>query len=494
MTQDVFGFRYAFVYRQGHAMELYKEDGLQVEALSSLQVRMLEANRIPRLLPLTIHEEDLQVKLVYALSATRMLSHLLKIEAFSVPQLAKLMYAVVCAIEESHNYMLLESNFVLKENFIYIGRDWSDVYLTYIPLEKQEEAVDVCQTIEKLLSKLIMYLSDENQTHMLSWQQTLYAQNQSIRGLKSALLQLMDESSAKWQQKEEEVGQIEVGLPKSYLKSVDLAHEPQAAQAAQPHSHKIELESSLSSNPSKSMTFTRLNTRTLWYTLALFLVCLALLWQQYVAHPSTSSLQLVTGATLLLGDIVFILLFRGLPTRGEKDSFKQSINQQKQANRIESPHLMGLPTNLAMALPASPAAMNMKQYYADLPNHTTLLRPSQSNATVVLGQSKPQPSGPRLEYICHGMNQSVLIQKELFTIGRKDDQVNVDLPLEEAGVSRIHAEIIRFGVTYQIRDAGSTNGTYLNDEQLVVYQGYPLKDGDCIRILRHEWRFRIADK
>ena len=61
-------------------------------------------------------------------------------------------------------------------------------------------------------------------------------------------------------------------------------------------------------------------------------------------------------------------------------------------------------------------------------------------------------------------------------LGRGD----VEIKLEDPFASNRHARISREGRTLVIEDLGSTNGTYLNEEQLNGPQ--PLHDGDRIRI------------
>jgi hypothetical protein len=62
------------------------------------------------------------------------------------------------------------------------------------------------------------------------------------------------------------------------------------------------------------------------------------------------------------------------------------------------------------------------------------------------------------------------------TLGRGDVEIKLDDPF----ASSRHASITRQGRTLVIEDLGSTNGTYLNDEQLSGPS--PLHDGDRIRI------------
>ena len=60
--------------------------------------------------------------------------------------------------------------------------------------------------------------------------------------------------------------------------------------------------------------------------------------------------------------------------------------------------------------------------------------------------------------------------------GRHPD---ADIFLDDITVSRRHAEIVRTGDSYSLRDAGSLNGTYLNRERI---DDAPLSNGDELQI------------
>lgn len=480
MTQEVFGLRYEFVYRHGHLMELFKEGGLEASELSSLQVRMLEANQIPRLLPFDIHEVDSNIRLLYRLSSKRMLSHVLKVENFSIRLLAKLMYAIVCTLDESKNYMLCEMNFVLKDNFIFIGQDWSDVYLTYAPLNIAHDVDESYLAIDALLHKLILRLGEEEQVQLQAWVPTHLARK-SFQAYKEALLKLMDEPILKRETiatppSETIVAPVpEQGLPKAHWKHDEAKHiQPKTENPI------------LSKREQMQLSFIPLQQRWRWMTIAFILILLAFLWQQYLESPSTSLLQIIAGTTLLLGDVGFVLLFLGRP-----DFSSRMIQNQKSSSTA---HNIYDPGNEVMLDDANYATdpLDIQHYYQNLTLHTTLLSPSHSNATVLLGKSpKRDQLGPRLERQVEGVNQTVPINSEVFTIGRGDSSSRVDYVVEDVGVSRIHAEIVQTSNGFQLRDAGSTNGTFLNEFPLVTYQGYTLKDGDIVRIIRQELTFRL---
>ena len=74
----------------------------------------------------------------------------------------------------------------------------------------------------------------------------------------------------------------------------------------------------------------------------------------------------------------------------------------------------------------------------------------------------------------------VAIDKPLFTIGRK---LGTDLHIGNTDVSREHAEIVRNGGQYLLRDRGSRYGTFVNGETVTER---PLANGDRIRLGRSE--------
>jgi hypothetical protein len=539
LTQVVFGLFYEFKYQHGHLMELFKGEGLNSKDLSSLQIRMLEANQVPHLLPLAIHEVDSCIRIHYPLSSKRMLSHVLKVEPFTLNHFAKLMYTIVSTLDESKNYMLNEANYVLKDHFIFIGLDWSDVYLTYVPLAMPHDEEDILPTLDKLLKKLSKHVVEAEQQAIQNWI-AKSTSLQTLQAYKEAFLSLMDEtlgdrdvtSSHSFSDNDKRNNSLvqpsshnqtddvkatasslpKPRLPKAHLKrDTNLTALPSMSSIPNlsPHPHlQNQTNSSAPSqlpltplHPLRLITFKTPHQRTKWILIAAQLIFIAFLWQYYLANPSKSTLQIIAGMTLLIGDATFILLYKGIPTIPNMREARQAdlavatAVQENQPQHItlsspSSPNSSSTSTTSATsATHANPS--DMDNYYRNLSMQTTMLSPSNANATVFLGKSKLPSVGPRFEFQVEGVSNSVPITSELFTIGRWDANAKVDLELEVVGVSRIHAEIIRTSDRYELRDAGSTNGTFLNDEPLVIYQAYPLKDGDIVRIIRQEMTFRV---
>src|SRR5207245_2126485 len=61
-----------------------------------------------------------------------------------------------------------------------------------------------------------------------------------------------------------------------------------------------------------------------------------------------------------------------------------------------------------------------------------------------------------------------------------------DIQIDQESTSRNHSKIVNTGKSILIRDLGSTNGTYVNDEPI---EEYVLRDGDLIKIGRTIFKF-----
>nr|WP_276562793.1 DUF6382 domain-containing protein [Paenibacillus anseongense] len=453
-------------------MRLFQDggEGLTVEALSTLQIKMLEANTIPNILSLEIQEIDHRVSLLYSITAKRMLAQVLKVEEPSKVQFAKLMYAIVCAIDESKNYMLHETGFVLKDNFIFIGSDWSDVFLTYVPMEQGMKECSVYNAIKDLMKQISSKLNDKIREDIDSWLEsdTSSSTPQSLQNLKMNLLKLMDPQPP-----------VHEGLPKPVwkqnIKQIDTTNSIDESPMITP---KADVQQDIKNG--QTVAFYSITQRTQFLVLIGNILVMAFLWQNHVSSPSTSSLHLSAGMTILLADVWFVLKFLGLPryrSAGEKqvplfsDKLEKHFENKKEAITVSN---------------VDP--QDIQSHYQNLHMHTTLIQNNHRNATVFLGNLKPE--GPRLEVQIQGMPKSVPILSDHFTIGRGDANLKADYVLEEAGVSRIHAEITKSEKGYALKDTGSTNGTSLNGETIVTYQSYLLKDGDEIQIVCQTMIFR----
>jgi hypothetical protein len=88
------------------------------------------------------------------------------------------------------------------------------------------------------------------------------------------------------------------------------------------------------------------------------------------------------------------------------------------------------------------------------------------------------PAGSALLVVKRGpkAGSRFLLDKDLTTVGRHPES---DIFLDDVTVSRRHAEFVREGEVFTVRDVGSLNGTYLNRERI---EAAPLSGGDEVQI------------
>ena len=113
-------------------------------------------------------------------------------------------------------------------------------------------------------------------------------------------------------------------------------------------------------------------------------------------------------------------------------------------------------------------------------NDTTRIRPAN-----LLGRDRP-PGPPSLVVICGpDLGRRIPLATSAFTIGREAD-CDVVVPID--GISRKHCQlVVREGV--QLRDLGSTNGTWLNGRELASGEQAELRTGDRIELVGVAFKF-----
>ena len=89
------------------------------------------------------------------------------------------------------------------------------------------------------------------------------------------------------------------------------------------------------------------------------------------------------------------------------------------------------------------------------------------------------PSGSALLVVRRGPNIGArfLLDADTTTVGRHPE---ADIFLDDVTVSRRHADFLRDGITFLVRDLGSLNGTYLNGER--ISGTAPLVDGSEVQV------------
>ncbi len=106
----------------------------------------------------------------------------------------------------------------------------------------------------------------------------------------------------------------------------------------------------------------------------------------------------------------------------------------------------------------------------------------------VLATIQELPADSALLLVHHGPNTGArfLLDTESTRAGRHP---SVDIFLDDVTVSRRHAEFIRQGERFYVRDLGSLNGTYVNRERIDEVE---LSTGDEVQIGKYRLTFHAS--
>ncbi|MCW2621740.1 MAG: domain containing protein [Frankiales bacterium] len=98
------------------------------------------------------------------------------------------------------------------------------------------------------------------------------------------------------------------------------------------------------------------------------------------------------------------------------------------------------------------------------------------------------PAGTALLVVKRGPNAGsrFLLDADVTTAGRHPES---DIFLDDVTVSRRHAEFVRQGDTFLVRDVGSLNGTYLDRERI---ESVSLTGGDEVQIGKYRLVFHVG--
>ncbi len=100
------------------------------------------------------------------------------------------------------------------------------------------------------------------------------------------------------------------------------------------------------------------------------------------------------------------------------------------------------------------------------------------------------PGGSALLVVQRGPNAGArfLLDAETTTAGRRPDS---DIFLDDVTVSRKHAEFVRRGGAFVVRDVGSLNGTYVQRDRI---DEAVLRDGDEVQIGKYRMIFHPSPR
>lgn len=464
MESSIFGYAYDFNNDNGLHLTFTHHEGvpLKEDDINALQMKMIESNTIPRLLPIFSDEWNLQLRLHYDLSSKRLLTAYLREAKLTWDDFAHLIIHTLEAMEVSSLYMLNRDQFIIHPDFLFVGNGVGDVYVTYLPITTFEREGTVEEDVRSLLESIVR---EHPSLQGAEWDEVeAYLQDPTfhLTGLKELLIS----TSSKYihKQKQEELAQQMMAQ-----QLAEQQEEERAEDLNEVHSKKKKKKEKQPLSTVKRMT-----QREKVYLGTGSLLALALVWKLYDMFTTSLWLDISLALTLviLLFDTLYILR-RRRGTKKEKLPNERNREQQ-QEDSMQAP--LASTENMAMQQVSS------SEY---VERESTLTDQNETTRGHVL--ETPEQAVPFLTVQRNGQTHSINVQEEPFVIGSQSDMVHH--VAEEEGVSKIHAELRKAGEDYGIKDLGSQKGTCVNEQPIIPYKMYRLQHHDKISIGKHSFIF-----
>ncbi|MGN7358582.1 DUF6382 domain-containing protein [Paenibacillus sp. SAF-054] len=178
-------------------MVLSRAEGIRSEELSTVELSMISAAKVPHFLPMHAKEVDLQVTLRYDITEKKMLSHMLKSERINMTEYYGLLLQVAETLEQSILYMLQPAKYALNEDYIFVDGSLQEgtLYLTYIPLEQTEGLTTLGVGLKELVTKCMASVTELSGGGVQQLLQYTTSEQFTLNGFKRLLHRLLSTES-----------------------------------------------------------------------------------------------------------------------------------------------------------------------------------------------------------------------------------------------------------------------------------------------------------
>lgn len=518
MEHSIYGFQYDYIRHRGTCLVLSRTDTLRYEHFERIELRMMEANEIPGLLPFESEEIDFDVKLRYEMTGKRMLSQWMKTGRFTLEAYYRFLLKCAGTIDDSKTYMLREDGYWLHEHFMFIDGDSTDEpLLLYVPIRIADAKPPVREQFKELalrLSACIDRIEGSGFSSLLSALHRDTYEFQEIRKLLGTLLS--SETANEFRSDRHDIPGSEAPLrlaasdaepnqrfqAPSWIRAGADDGDGRQRQVSEPASAEADdcIDPGQHAAPDVREPLTG-RQRLLGGAAAG--AGLLLLWSFYPPEADEGLLSVWTGLTILMLDALFVwaMLRPNWPGTGKLHALAQTYNamEEREMTGLTS-YLPVLPKEqAALTREAEAAAGGSGESSAEWRAERAIL-PRTQDATVLLRPealaAAGQPSEnednteerlPELEAHKGGAVERIRLTRDRFVIGR--ERGVVDYTEDTAGASKQHVEIVREDGEYFAKDLGSKNGTLWNHEPMVPYKWYPLKDGASLQVVHTRFVF-----
>ncbi|AZN43001.1 DUF6382 domain-containing protein [Paenibacillus albus] len=517
-----------FAMSRGNELIVDLESGITRERLDQLEIQMLQSQRIPMLLPVEWMDLDGQVTFRYLFTGKRMMLHRLQTQQLSMQEFYTVLLAIVETLDDCRHYMLRADNFLLHEQYIFIGDSWDNISLVYVPLRGERMVTSAGEAVLAMAVRFVSVIDQPDGAGLQRVFQHLRHEYVSWTSLRQTLLSLLGDGYQAQRQEGMEAIVFEpdhaLGHPavaeaeRRELLKVRTINQTKVSETRLPEELEHKPPSAEQLQESESEQAVESATRTKWIIGAVFVLVNGLIWRYlYMVEPSRTSLLMSSGLTALA--IAILLVFRQKKSKPaadhetgwaqqksewmEEDSFTPDSRllgklayKSPPVQKQKTPAQQHLANMEAAASGSETPPLSERLSFNKQPNEpeTSVARepiyqqPATRDATVLLGRENSTPGGaeaadgamPSLERQLGAGAERIKLTQQHFIIGRLAE--GVQYADTSNGISRAHLELINSKGSWSAKDMGSRNGSTLNGDMMIPYKPYALSDNDLIQL------------
>ncbi|ROR23667.1 FHA domain-containing protein [Mobilisporobacter senegalensis] len=447
------------------------------EENSNYSLKMLLNNKIKGLLSLDLHIVDNVKQYHYDITSRQSLTRSLDNIALRYEEVKKIMEETIKAIEEGKEYLLLENDFVLDPDYLYILPTY-EVSLCYLDGYQKDITDQLSSLIEYLMNKV-----DYNDEQGILFIYGLYKISKEEYPTFDKLLDFINNKC----KKEEFISKKNnrISINKSTEKSNIENNKDNNYKIAEKSRSKVKRKVESKDKSNKKFIIPIMEER--------------LESEEEVMVYSEKAIGF--SAFSVMAYIILILM--GYKFELYYDKFNEKLDIIKMFGYIL---VLGtgeiyLLSKLLHKKNKIPKIKGKVEYINDVDiNETESEEEEKENRTVLLDNYNSEKTtfliDEELTYILKSTNsinyKDIKIIEFPFFFGKLNDQV--DKSVKSNVISRFHAKIEQKGEGFFITDLNSTNGTYLNSNRLKADVPKELHLGDEVRMANITYQFEILNE
>lgn len=466
------------------------------EQLINYQLQMMTSNDIKGLLPSMKRQKNEDILVYYNITSKISLSQIIGRKKLTRKEFLNLLEGAASAWKEIQEYQLEGDGICFQEDYIYVISDTCVPSFVYLPKCMSSNGLERLKVfIQGLIIKGVVETVSDNFI-----QELLNVMNDSDFSLEK-----LEECIEKFRGKKKQlqtVGKVKTEIPITPEKEVKVNIESQMPEVTVQKSVEKKVKKEKVACSETSGMEQKGKKKFLLFQ-ALVMVCVAALisFGAFVDADTGQILVSNAGAVALVVAALEFVVYREIFVNSKKENEKKEKNKkEKKKNKTSHRANMEIPgKTVSEKQPVQAKETVQDRRLEEQPKvsvipsiERTIAEPVPLVPDVDFGENltedatdfwnPDQVSEAYLEYIENGVSTKIPFMKESILVGRLRNQV--DFPVNNARVGKMHAEFIQRDGIFYVQDLNSKNGTYINGSRSRINSNvlYPLSNGDQIHL------------